>query len=307
MRLHIRSCERASVLRSRWHSRYYSSWFLAPALLVFGVFFILPNLANLFLGFSDWTIFYLYEFTFNGLSNFKTLFSEGTFWIALKNTLYFTALTVVVKLAGGFLLAVLVSRKTRFNSALRAVLFLPVMISGIVVGIVFVAIYNPQSGIINTFLRSIGLGVLAREWLVDIRWAMTSICAMEIWQWLGFHMAVFVAGIQSIPEEYYEAAKIDGANGFQRTREVTLPLMIPSISVNFVFSLIAGVKVFTQVFSTTNGGPADATQVFGTFLYKTFSDGLLGYSASVGLIMTVVILFLTLLSLPVLRRAEVQL
>ena len=186
-------------------------------------------------------------------------------------------------------------------------LFLPVMISGIVVGIVFVAIYNPQSGIINTFLRSIGLGVLAREWLVDIRWAMTSICAMEIWQWLGFHMAVFVAGIQSIPEEYYEAAKIDGANGFQRTREGTLPLMIPSISVNFVFSLIAGVKVFTQVFSTTNGGPADATQVFGTFLYKTFSDGLLGYSASVGLIMTVVILFLTLLSLPVLRRAEVQL
>ena len=274
---------------------------------MFGVFFILPNLANLFLGFSDWTIFYLYEFTFNGLSNFKTLFSEGTFWIALKNTLYFTALTVVVKLAGGFLLAVLVSRKTRFNSALRAVLFLPVMISGIVVGIVFVAIYNPQSGVINTFLRSIGLGVLAREWLVDIRWAMTSICAMEIWQWLGFHMAVFVAGIQSIPEEYYEAAKIDGANGFQRTREVTLPLMIPSISVNFVFSLIAGVRVFTQVFSTTNGGPADATQVFGTFLYKTFSDGLLGYSASVGLIMTLVILILTLLSLPILRRAEVQL
>jgi raffinose/stachyose/melibiose transport system permease protein len=303
----VRPREGVVILRSRWLAKYYSSWLIAPALLMFCVFFIVPNLANFFLGFTDWTIFYLYDFKFNGLENFRSLFAEGTFWIALKNTLYFALLTVTAKLAIGFLLATLVCRRTRLNSYLRAVLFLPVMISGIVVGVIFVALYNPQSGVVNGFLRAVGLGGLAKEWLVDARYAMTSICVMEIWQWLGFHMAVFIAGMQAIPEELYEAAKIDGANGAQRMRNITLPLVIPSISVNFVFSLIAGVKVFTQVFSTTNGGPADATQVFGTFLYKTFSDGLLGYSASVGLVMTVIILLLTLLSLPILRRAEVEL
>jgi len=294
-------------VRSRWLSRYYSSWFLVPALTLFGLFFIVPNIANLFLGFTDWTIYYLYEIKFNGLYNLKTLFSEETFWIALKNTLFFTLVTVIAKLFGAFLLAALISRKARFNNYLRAVLFMPVMISGMVVGIIFVAIYNPQSGIINSFLRSVGLGALAREWLVDAKYAMTCICVMEIWQWLGFHMAVFVAGIQSIPEEYFEAATIDGANSFQRMMRITVPLIVPSFSVNFVFSLISGVKVFTQVFSTTGGGPADATQVFGTFLYKNFSDGLLGYSASVGLVMTLVILVITMASLPILRKAEVEL
>jgi raffinose/stachyose/melibiose transport system permease protein len=278
-----------------------------PALTLFGLFFIVPNIANLFLGFTDWTIYYLYEIKFNGLYNLKTLFSEETFWIALKNTLFFTLVTVIAKLFGAFLLAALISRKARFNNYLRAVLFMPVMISGMVVGIIFVAIYNPQSGIINSFLRSVGLGALAREWLVDAKYAMTCICVMEIWQWLGFHMAVFVAGIQSIPEEYFEAATIDGANSFQRMMRITVPLIVPSFSVNFVFSLISGVKVFTQVFSTTGGGPADATQVFGTFLYKNFSDGLLGYSASVGLVMTLVILVITMASLPILRKAEVEL
>jgi raffinose/stachyose/melibiose transport system permease protein len=181
--------------KSQGMSRYYSSWLLVPALLVFSVFFILPNLANLVLGFTDWTIYYLFEFHYAGLENFKTLFSEETFWIALKNTLYFATVTVIAKAVLSFLLAVLICKKTLLNTYLRAVFFMPVTISGIVVAIVFVAIYNPQSGVLNTFLRTIGLGFLAQEWLVNVKYAMTAICAMELWQWIGFHMAVFVAGI----------------------------------------------------------------------------------------------------------------
>jgi raffinose/stachyose/melibiose transport system permease protein len=293
--------------KSQGMSRYYSSWLLVPALLVFSVFFILPNLANLVLGFTDWTIYYLFEFHYAGLENFKTLFSEETFWIALKNTLYFAMVTVIAKTVLSFLLAVLICKKTLLNTYLRAVFFMPVTISGIVVAIVFVAIYNPQSGVLNTFLRTIGLGFLAQEWLVNVKYAMTAICAMELWQWLGFHMAVFVAGIQSISDEYYEAATIDGANGRQQMWYITVPLILPSVTVNFVFSLIAGVRVFTQVFATTNGGPADMTQVFGTYLFKSFSDGLLAYSSAVGLIMTIVILLITMVCLPVLRKMEVEL
>ncbi|SFB06005.1 raffinose/stachyose/melibiose transport system permease protein [Cohnella sp. OV330] len=293
-------------MRSRSMSRYYSAWFVMPAFILFLVFFILPNIASFVLGFTDWSLFYFDDIRFNGLDNFERLFTEANFLTAIKNTFYFAILTVIVKNVLGFLLALLVHKPSRYNNYLRSVIFLPITISSIVVAIVFVAIYNPSNGILNEGLRAVGLGGLANDWLFDPKIAMTSISFMEVWQWTGFNMCIFIAGLQSISKEYYEAASIDGASKFKQTLHITLPLLMQSINITVIFSIISGLKVFAQVYGTTNGGPADATQVLGTFLYKSFGQGYLGYSSAVGLVTTAIIMILTLGILAFLRKREVE-
>lgn len=284
----------------------YPLYFVLPALVIFTVFFIIPNFSSFYLAFTDWNLFFFHDMRFVGFDNFAKLFASDTFTIALKNTVYFAFFTVIMKMGLGLAMALLVNRKSKFNNYLRSVLFMPVTVSTIVVAIVFVAIYNPDSGILNVGLRAAGLGGLAQAWLVNAKTAMTAIGAMEVWQWAGFNMVVFIAGIQSIPFEYFEAAKIDGASKWQTFRNVTVPLLIQSFTITFVFSLISGLKVFAQVYGTTNGGPADATQVMGTYLYKSFADGFLGFSSAVGLVFTVLILIFTVFFLLVLRKREVE-
>jgi len=226
--------------------------------------------------------------------------------IALKNTFYFAIVTVIGKNLLGFFLALLVHKSTRYNNYLRSVIFLPITISSIVVAIVFVSIYNPTNGLLNGFLNGIGLSGLANDWLFNPKISMTSISVMEIWQWTGFNMCIFIAGLQSIPKDFYESASIDGAGKFKQMVHITIPLILQSINITIIFSIISGLKVFTQVYGTTNGGPADATQVLGTFLYKSFGQGYLGYSSAVGLVTTILIMVLTLGILVVMRKKEVE-
>jgi raffinose/stachyose/melibiose transport system permease protein len=284
----------------------YPVYLVIPAFLIYAVFFIIPNVSGLALAFTDWNIYFFDDIHFNGLDNFIKLFHEEVFWIALKNTFLFAVATVLGKNLLGFLMALLVAKTSKFNIYLRTVMFLPVTISTIVVSIIFVSIYNPDMGIVNQFLRSVGLGGLARQWLVDPKVALWAVAAMEIWQWSGFNMVVFVAGMQSIPDDFFEAARIDGAGRWQTLKCITVPLMVQSFAVTFVFSIISGFKVFAQIYGTTNGGPADATQVMGTFLFKSFSEGKLGYSAAVGVIFMFLILAFSLIFLIILRKKEVE-
>lgn len=288
-------------------SRFYSPCFVVPALALFTVFFIIPNLASFGLAFTDWSLFYFDDIRFNGLANFRRLFSEPNFWICIRNTFHFSVVTVIGKTLLGFLFALAVQREGKLNRFLRSAIFLPITISSIVVAIVFVSIYNPGHGLLNTFLSTLGLDSLRHDWLFDTRFSMWSICLMEIWQWTGFNMLIFIAGLKNIPKDYYEAAEIDGATYWQRTLRITVPLIAQSFTVTFINSIISGMKVFAQVYGTTNGGPADATQVLGTFLYKSFGNGFLGYSAAVGLFMTMLIVVMTLGFLVFMRRREVQL
>ena len=285
---------------------FYSKWFIAPAAILFIIFFVVPNLASFVLGFTDWSLYDFNNIKFNGLENFRRLFSEKTFAIAIKNTFYFAIVTVLIKNVFGFLMALIVKKTSKFNTLLRAVVFLPMTISVMVVAIIFVSIYNPTNGIINEGLRAIGLDSLTRDWLFDARYSMNSICLMDIWQGTGFTMCVMISGLQAIPIDYYEAAKIDGADKWQQLRYVTLPLLISSITISLVFNIISGFKVFAQVYSTTNGGPADSTHVLGTFLFKSFGNGFLGYSAAVGLFTTVLIVALSMTLLAILRKREVE-
>lgn len=293
-------------MKKRKTQDFYSKWFIVPAAVLFIIFFVIPNLASFVLGFTDWSLYDFDNIRFNGLENFRRLFSEETFAVAIKNTFYFAIVTVVVKNIFGFLMALIVKESSKFNTLLRAVVFLPMTISVMVVAIIFVSIYNPTNGIINETLRAIGLDSLTHDWLFDAKYSMNSICLMDIWQGTGFTMCVMIAGLQAIPTDYYEAAKIDGANKWQQLRYVTIPLLISSITISLVFNIISGFKVFAQVYSTTNGGPADSTHVLGTFLFKSFGNGFLGYSAAVGLFTTVLIVALSMTLLAILRKREVE-
>lgn len=291
---------------TKYESKYYSMIFVMPAFLLFMIFFVLPNVASFALGFTDWSLFYFDDIRFNGLDNLKRLFSEKNFWICVKNTFYFAVVTVIGKNVIGFLLALLVQKSTKYNNLLRAAIFLPVTISSLVVAIIFLSIYNPTNGLLNTALGTVGLNFLQQDWLFNMKYSMNSICIMEIWQQTGFTMCIFIAGLQAIPADYYEAAKIDGASRSKQIRYITLPLILQSITVTLMLSIISGIKVFTQVYGTTNGGPADSTQVLSTYLYKSFGNGYLGYSSAVGLFTTVLIIVLTFGIIAFLRKREVE-
>ncbi len=288
-------------------NKFYPMWTILPVFIIYSIFFIIPNVYSLFLGFTDWTLFDFYNIQFNGIDNYKRLFAEDAFGLAIRNTLLFTIVTVILKVVLGILFALLANRKSIFQNFVRSFMFIPVMTSTIVVAIVFGAILNPTNGILNQFLRFIGLGALAQEWLFDKRFAMLSICLMEVWQWVGFGMLIFLAGLQGVPKDLLEASKIDGANPLQRFWSVTWPLLMPSLNIVLTFSLISGMKVFAQVYALTDGGPAGATQVLGTYLYKSFADGYLGYSSAVGFVFTIVVVTITFMFLAIARKREVEL
>lgn len=290
----------------KYESRYYSMKYALPALLLFAVFFIVPNIASFVLGFTDWTIFFFDDIKFNGLENFRRLFAEDNFWLCVKNTFFFAIVTVLGKNILGFILALIVQDKSKYNSFVRAAIFVPITISSLVVAIIFQSIYNPTNGLLNGILEAIGLGMLKQDWLFDMKLSMKSICAMEIWQQTGFCMCIYLAGLQAIPAEYYEAASIDGASKLRQIWTITLPLIVQSVTVSVMLSVISGIKVFEQVYGTTNGGPADSTQVLSTYLYKSFGNGFLGYSSAVGLFTTILIIALTFGLTAFLRKREVE-
>ena len=227
--------------------KYYAKWMVLPALILFMVFFIIPNCASFVMGFTDWSLFFFDDPRGCGFDNFIRLFGAMNFWVAVKNTFYFAIVTVIGKNVFGFLLALLVQKQTRYNTFLRAAFFMPITISALVVAIIFVSIYNPTYGLLNKLLSAVGLESLTCDWLYTKGTSMNAICAMELWQQTGYTMCICLAGLQAIPNEYFEAARIDGASRWQQIRYITLPLMAQSFTVSIMLSIIAGIKVFAQV------------------------------------------------------------
>lgn len=283
----------------------YPLWCCAPTIILYTVFFAIPTFAGLLLAFTDWRSVDLLGFKFNGLENFRYILSSNLFLLIVKNTVYFAVVTVVLKNLFGFILAILLDNSLRGTRIYRTVFFMPVIISSMVVCLIFNSIYNPQSGILNELLRFLNLDVLTHEWLYDASTAMNSVCAIEIWQWTGFHMTIYLAALQSIDKDYFEAAAIDGASKWQQLTKIKIPLMAGSFGINIVLSIIGGLRVFDKVYATTNGGPNDATQVFSMYIYKTFGQGLLGVSSAYNLVFTVAIILLSVFVLKIFQKREV--
>lgn len=289
----------------RHPARLYNPLLVAPGFLLYLVFFLVPVVIGFYFAFTNWNM-YLPDITFTGLANFKRMFADRISALAIKNTFIFALVTTVGKNVIGLALALALNQAIRSRNALRAVFFAPSVLSYIVIGLLFSSILHPD-GLLNAFLRTMGLGSLTRSWLATRGLVMYSISFVEIWQWAGFHMAIYLAGLQSIPKEYGEAVLIDGAGPIRKFFSLTLPLIISTFNVNLVLSLIGGFKVFELVFILTNGGPGTASEVVNTQIYRAFGNGEWGYGTAMNLVLFAFITLLALTILNLLRRREVEL
>ena len=273
-------------------------WFVAPALTLIGLFFFLPVAASLLLSFTDFDIYALGRLDrlrFIGLENYRRLLNDPMFWTALKNTLYFVIvggpLSVLVSLGAALLVN---HRLTRFQGVFRTLLFLPVVTTLVAVAVVWRYLYHPRYGFLNYVLGLAGLPPI--DWLGDSDWAMPAIILMAVWKNFGFNMVVFIAGLQSIPRRLYEAAEIDGADGWAQFRYITLPMLAPTFLFVTVITLIGYFQLFAEPYVMTQGGPADSTLSVALLMFQEgFRWWNLGYAAAVAFVLFLIILAGTLI------------
>jgi len=269
----------------------YPLYFALPALLLYGTFFIVPSLSGIVYAFTDWSSF-SDEVNFVGLRNFAKIFSPGEYYLAyFSNTFVFTGATIVLKTVVGLGLALLLNEGVkRFVNIYRVLIYLPVVLPFIVVGLIFRSILNPATGVLNTFLRSVGLDAIAMQWLVDPHIAIYSVVVVDSWKGIGYIMVILLAGLQTIPRDFYEAAEVDGANAGQRFRYLTIPLLMPAIAIVTVLNVLYGLRVFDIVYAMTNGGPGYATEVLSTGIFKAFSQGQYGLGTAISTILFLILI-----------------
>src|SRR5579859_4526913 len=275
--------------------------FIAPAMLIFGVFTLLPVLIALYLSFTDYDVFT--RMNWIGLANYQDVFDDEYFWRALWNTVTYTVWSIPLAMVLGLGLALLLNQRLRGLGFYRTVYYVPVVTSMVAVAMIWVQLFDPLYGVISNALE--GLGIKGVDWLGDPRLAMPSIIAVSVWQVLGWNMLIYLAGLQSIPEYLREAAAIDGANRWQTFWRITLPLLQPTTFFIFVTSFINAFQVFDVVYVMTQGGPAGATTTLVHEIYNSaFRAFDMGYAAAMSFVVFGIILGVTMFSFRVLR-AEV--
>jgi raffinose/stachyose/melibiose transport system permease protein len=227
---------------------------------------------------------------FVGLDNFRTIFSsDENYLLFIQHTLFFTVNTIILKTIIGLFLAVLLNNGVRRLTHLyRVIIYLPVVLPTIVVGLIFRSILNPRTGILNGFFRAVGLDALAQPWLVDPDIAMVSVIGVDTWKGAGYIMVILLAGLQTIPQELYEAAQIDGASPFARFRRITLPLLVPALTVVTILNLFYGLRVFDIIYVLTGGGPGYRTDVVFTAVFDEFSKGRYGVGTALSSVLFIV-------------------
>jgi len=284
----------------------YPWYFGAGALVLYGALFVLPSLIGIGYSFTNWSS-YSDQVSFVGLENFARVFSPDRNYLDyLWNTLWFTVATTILKTVLALAFAVLLSTGVRGLNVHRAILYLPAILSVLIVGMVFSSILDPANGLLNSTLRAVGLDALAQKWLTDAHLAMWSVIGVDVWRGMGYVMVILLVGILSISPTYYEAAQIDGASGWQQFRQITLPLLRPTLAVAIVLNVLYGLKVFDIVYVLTNGGPGHRTEVLYTAVFSEFSNGRFAVGTALSTVMLVVMVVLGVFMIRVLTRNEVQ-
>ncbi|MBK8022621.1 MAG: sugar ABC transporter permease [Chloroflexi bacterium] len=270
-------------------NRIYPFYFAFGALALYLAFVVLPGFMGIAYSLTDWNS-YSTEVNFVGLDNFATIFSgSGSYLDYIKNTLVFTVYTIILKTIIGLFLAILLNYGVRRLAHLyRVIIYLPVVLPTIVVGLVFRSILNPRTGVLNEFFRAVGLDALAQPWLVNPDIAMFSVIGVDTWKGVGYIMVILLAGLQTIPQEYYEAAEIDGAGAVAKFVHITLPLLVPAITVVTILNLLYGLRVFDIIYVLTGGGPGYATDVVFTAVFDEFSKGRYGVGTALSSVLFVV-------------------
>jgi raffinose/stachyose/melibiose transport system permease protein len=270
----------------------YPYWFYLPAAIIYFIFFITPTILSFYFSFTRWDLF---TATWIGLKNYVTFFNEQALVIGLRNTLIYAVMTSGLKVVIGLLLAVLLTSKIIARGYLRSTIFFPVLVSVIGVGFTFTALMNPELGLINKALGLVGIG--GPGWLTNPSLAIFSIALVDVWKGVGLATVIFIAGIVSIPSDYYEAAQVDGASRFHSFLHITLPLARPAIATVITLSLIGGLRSFDLIWAMTGGGPGFASDTIASVIYKQYQAGFYGLSTAgsvvLFLLVTIIIVPLT--------------
>ena len=291
------------TLGRRRHFRFNSAYlFVAPTVILMAIFIVEPMLQSAWMSLHDWTIG---ESThrFVGAGNYLGLLQDDRFWNALKVTWVYTVFVAVGQVVLGLALASRLRRTTWFTSLLRAAYFFPFIGSLAVVGIVWKFLLDPQVGLVDAWMTK--LGILPIEWLQSTSLALPSVIAIGIWKNLGFTMIVLLAGMQGVPEQLYEAATLDGANGWQRFRHVTLPSIRPALLFSTVIATVTGLQLFDMVYVMTAGGPIFHTESIVMYIYQRgFVDFRMGYASAIAWVLFLMILAISLVQLRLLRSDD---
>jgi len=287
-----------------WRS--YAIWFILPAFILYSLFVMLPTFSSIYLSFTSWdgiseNIRYI------GLDNFKEIWESPRVHNALKNTIIVAVALVLLENVVALLLAILVDQVRWLRNLFRSIFYFPVLMSGIIMGFIWMIILNYNFGVVNQLLDTLGIGALKADWLGDPDFALLSIILSTVWKASGYYMIIYLAGLQGIPQELLEAASIDGAGKWKQFWHVTFPLLAGATTVCVMLSMINSLKLFDQIAVMTNGGPGFATETLTYIIYRVaFGEGRQGFGTALAIVLFILILIISLVQIRVLRKREVQ-
>ncbi|WP_433060237.1 carbohydrate ABC transporter permease [Dactylosporangium sp. CS-033363] len=279
----------------------YPYWFYLPAALVYGTLFLVPTFASFWFSLTRWSLF---DAQFIGLANFRQFFDEPALVKGFTNTIVYAVVTCGLKVVLGLLLAVLLTSQLSARGYLRSVVFFPVLVSTIGVGLTFTVLMNPEHGLINGALGAVGID--GPGWLTDPRYALLSVALVDVWKGVGLATLIYIAGIVSIPQEYFEAARVDGAGPVQSFRRIVLPLARPATVTVVILSLIGGLRSFDLIWAMTRGGPGFTSDVIASVIYKQYQAGFYGLSTAGNVVLFLVVTALVVPLYWFLSRREVE-
>ncbi len=267
--------------------------FILPNFIGFTLFTLIPVIFAFILSFLNWDG--ANDITWAGLDNFKRLFTDSTFKIALWNTVYYSILTVPLTLVAALGIAVLLNKKIAGRNIFRTIFFFPYVASLVAVAVVWNMIFNPSMGVVNEFLRSLGMAN-PPGWTSSTTWAMPVIIFVSMWKNMGYYMVIYLAALQAIPKDLYEAASIDGATSWQQFKNVTVPMLTPTTFFVSIMLTISCFKVFDLVYMMTAGGPGRSTTVLVSHIYNTaFKEFSYGYSSAISMVLFAIVLVITVI------------
>ncbi|MET7280598.1 sugar ABC transporter permease [Kribbella sp. NPDC005582] len=289
--------------RASGRSRTWIGWtFILPNFLGFAALTLVPVIASLALSFLDWDSYSTPRWV--GLDNFERMIHNDNFWTALRNTAYYAVGHVPLTLAAALGFAVLLNQKLKGVQFFRTALFFPYITSLVAVAVVWNMLLSPEMGPVNQFLRAIGIDN-PPGWTTSTTWAMPAVIVASVWRDLGYYMILYLAGLQTIPAELYEAARVDGATGWQRFRFITLPSLRPTTFFVLIMLTISSFKVFDLIQVMTEGGPGRATLVLSQVIYREgIVQGRFGYSSAVSMVLFVIVLTITVVQFRLQKRSE---
>lgn len=284
--------EAKNARKKRWRQWITGYLMILPNFLGFFIFMLAPIIATVVLGFTEWDLVNNPQWV--GFANYKNLFGDRIFWLSFRKTIWFTLLNVPIQSFLALLIAVLLNRKLKALNLFRTLFIIPWICMSVAVGLTWTWLFNTQFGYINHVLTTLGFERIG--WLTSDKLALYAVIFVNIWQYLGWHIILLLAGLQIVPQELYEAATVDGANNWMKFWKITIPMVSPIFFYDLVVNMIMTLQIFDLPFAMTNGGPGNATRVFNLYLYqKGFSFLQMGEACSMGVVLFVLIMVATFL------------